>query len=84
MGYGLTEFAEVRKVVARENNEVDRKHVMPGGSVCKISRMRLGIMSCFLAAFAAKSISQKVLQFQSLGTLAAILPTRPSLSLPRP
>lgn len=29
MGYELREFAEVGKLVARENNEVDRKHVMP-------------------------------------------------------
>lgn len=64
-GYGLREFAEFGKVVARENNEVDRKHVMPeregeggrrgrGKGVCKISRMRLEIISCFLAAPAVK------------------------------
>lgn len=49
----------------------------------KISRMRWNLQAA-LAAFTVTSICQKVLQFQSLGTLAAKLPPRPSPSLRRP
>lgn len=62
MGYGLLrEFAEVLGRWWREKkNEVNRNagaRLGGGELVCTLSRMRLEIMSFFLAAFAAKSIS---------------------------